>query len=1064
MKFSQKELIQIVEKSSTLYERISTKFIPHTIQDHHLIDTRLEKWCHVIAKGNKEKFKKYLEWQGVDVGKICNAVGAVNIADEQSLPGWTETLKQVIESAASSFEHVNSGNCSVLDPDEPLPFEEILTSFINVARTKLINRVGSNYQILSEDSHISLERSLLQRLATFSSLALELEFSVFRSFRKFGLFFRSENFQAKISKKKYTEFIKGLLQERLPAFFLEYSVLAKIMAIVTDFWVDSIEEFILRLVSDWSQIQKTFQENIDLGQVIAVKCSLSDPHNCGRSVIGIKFTSGLKLIYKPRDLSLEEAYFDLLSWLNNKGIYLSFKLLKVINHSTHGWVEFAETLPCQDYQETKRYYQRMGMLLGILYILRGTDCHYENLVVCGEHPVLIDMETLLHHRVWAVEPDADSSALANESLNDSVIGTHLLPRWEVNAEGQSYDLSPLRIIDEQENSYHSLQWQNINTDEMALVNKEVTTRQQPVQTTNHKANDYIEEIVDGFQQIYGFFEQHKEELLTAEYPLAKFTHQKVRLVFRNTRTYDTILRKSLDPKFLRDGADHSIELDVLGRAFILSDTKKPNWVLLKSERQAFEQFDIPYFTAYSHSNSLLISSQEIIENFFNETSFDAVISRLKQLNQADLNQQISFIRGSIYSCTPKEPHTTFIPKNWALDLNTVVPLTKEAMVQQAVMIAQKLKKQAIISVNGSATWFGMKYIRQARRFQLQPLGHNLYDGSCGIALFLAALGFVTGNSEFHDLALGTLHPLRKIFANLSPEYQQQITKETAIGGVTGLSSIIYGLVQISQLLKNTDLIKDAQRIAWLIEPQFNTTKQQKLDIVNDIIAAILSLLVLYEITGDPTVLMKATTWGEYLLNNYDYLSDQELIAGFAHNTVGIAYPMLRLYVLNQNSVFLEAAKKASSYEHSFLRSQSGNNNWPHGISALNLAHLNSLGILDRSDICQQHKVKLQVNQRFALQEIDNLCCGNFSFLEALIVASQQMIEPEFLNLAYKYATLILTRSEKEDCFRLLPNLHKNVYHPGFFQGTSGIGYELLRLAYPDLLPSVVLWQPAILEK
>jgi lantibiotic modifying enzyme len=31
------------------------------------------------------------------------------------------------------------------------------------------------------------------------------------------------------------------------------------------------------------------------------------------------------------------------------------------------------------------------------------------------------------------------------------------------------------------------------------------------------------------------------------------------------------------------------------------------------------------------------------------------------------------------------------------------------------------------------------------------------------------------------------------------------------------------------------------------------------------------------------------------------------------------------------------------------------------------------------------------------------------------------------------------------------------YSPGFFQGMSGIGYALLRQAYPDRLPEVLLW-------
>ena len=35
-------------------------------------------------------------------------------------------------------------------------------------------------------------------------------------------------------------------------------------------------------------------------------------------------------------------------------------------------------------------------------------------------------------------------------------------------------------------------------------------------------------------------------------------------------------------------------------------------------------------------------------------------------------------------------------------------------------------------------------------------------------------------------------------------------------------------------------------------------------------------------------------------------------------------------------------------------------------------------------------------------------------------------------------------------------LPRQVDNPGFFQGTAGIGYELLRMARPDLLPSVLV--------
>jgi lantibiotic modifying enzyme len=34
----------------------------------------------------------------------------------------------------------------------------------------------------------------------------------------------------------------------------------------------------------------------------------------------------------------------------------------------------------------------------------------------------------------------------------------------------------------------------------------------------------------------------------------------------------------------------------------------------------------------------------------------------------------------------------------------------------------------------------------------------------------------------------------------------------------------------------------------------------------------------------------------------------------------------------------------------------------------------------------------------------------------------------------------------------------DLHAPGFFQGTSGVGYTLLRLAHPDRLPGVLLFE------
>ena len=73
----------------------------------------------------------------------------------------------------------------------------------------------------------------------------------------------------------------------------------------------------------------------------------------------------------------------------------------------------------------RRFYHRQGALLALLYVLDGTDMHYENLIAVGEQPVLVDVETLFH------PSHAPAGALSRDpayrALLSSVYRTALLP-------------------------------------------------------------------------------------------------------------------------------------------------------------------------------------------------------------------------------------------------------------------------------------------------------------------------------------------------------------------------------------------------------------------------------------------------------------------------------------------------------------------------------------------------------------------------------------------------------------------------------------------------------------
>jgi type 2 lantibiotic biosynthesis protein LanM len=1081
MEVSQQDLIKIVEQASTLTEKLGDRFIPNESQTNEkLIISRLEAWCQVVAQGNPEKFAKRLAWDNLDCKAVGNVLGSVHLADSKQLPVWAETLRSALQ---TDWETVYADASRCLDAEKPIPFEEVYLPFVYVARQKLIAQVGASWQLLSEEVHIRLERQLLLQLVSVCTQSLELEFSLFKALKQSAftlLWGRGQN-TAFNSNQQYQTFVKDLKTGKLLSFFQKYSVLARLVATAMDLWVEEKAEFLQRLALDLPIIQQNFE---DTGQVVAIQLNLSDLHNRGRSVIALTFASGLKLIYKPRGLSLEAVYFNLLAWCNQQKVLLPFKLVKVIDCKTHGWMEFVEHLPCEDEAAAQRYYQRAGMLLCLLYVLQGNDCHQENLIASGEHPVLVDLETLLQPVAEEIDPKTEEAGgaqyEANQQFFDSVLRTGLLPRWEFGLGGKAEDISALGGVGEG-TPVQMQKWQNINTDNMAL---EYEPGIMPAEANTPflngitlSPNDYVDELIDGFRQMYQFLRERQEALLAIDSPLAALAHQKVRFLFRNSQVYADVLSKALNPKFLQHGVDRSIQLDVLSRAFLAGDRKPSIWSLLAVELQALEQMDIPYFVADSSSDALCINPDLIVEGYFKEPSYERMISHLRRLNDADLTQQIAIIRGSFYSRVARGI-TDVTSTNVGLDLDATAPLPPAVLVQSAVEIAKELHARAIRAADGSITWIGMGYLPSAERMQLQPLGYSLYDGVGGVALFLAGLAKITGDAEFRDLALSALQDLRKTLQDTDPNSLRKFPKQIGIGGATGLGSIVYTLVQISQFLDEPELLDIASLGASLIT-QESIASDRQFDTIAGSAGAILGLLSLYQASSDPAVLDQATALGYHLLINRTKSDsgfrawatlEGKLATGFSHGAAGIAYALLRLYKITQETVFLEAAEEAIAYERSLFSPSTGNwqdvrenkptfmTSWCHGAPGIGLGRLGGLSILDTPEIRQEIAAAINTTQQFGLQNLDHLCCGNFGRMEVLLVAASKLSHPELWNTIQKQAAWLVARAKQVGAFYLFPELPGDVYNPGFFQGTAGIGYELLRLAHPESLPSVLLWE------
>src|SRR4029453_16005835 len=102
-----------------------------------------------------------------------------------------------------------------------------------------------------------------------------------------------------------------------------------------------------------------------------------------------------------------------------------FPRLAVLDRGGHGWVEFAEHADCHSADEVRRFYERHGGYLALLYMLNGTDMHCENVLARSEDPIIVDLEALFHP---VLRCDADGSdGPASDDLRRSVVRAGLLP-------------------------------------------------------------------------------------------------------------------------------------------------------------------------------------------------------------------------------------------------------------------------------------------------------------------------------------------------------------------------------------------------------------------------------------------------------------------------------------------------------------------------------------------------------------------------------------------------------------------------------------------------------------
>lgn len=946
--------------------------------------------------------------------------------------------------------------------------------------------------LLTDDAQIALERDLLRRLEGVCIPTLHHEFWLQRMWQPPLLALLEPEAlsepEDESSRDGYIQFVYQLLQpEGLWRFFETYSALARLVVETIETWVDVVREFLGRLAADLKAIRNTFATPVQ--RVERLRAGLSDPHHGGRTVFEVAFDTDLQLIYKPHSLALEQAYQDVVSWVNARSGQLPLMILRLLTRPTHGWVAVVPHQPCQTELEVTRYFTRTGMLMAVLYVLSGRDFHFENLIACGEHPVPVDLEMLFSAPIateLGVVSGTSASACGASALHASVLDSGLLPVGHPQQNG-GFDGSALGSAAAPPALPRSV-WQHVNTDRMALQREPMTmnwaTRPHVVcrgETIQH-AHDHLPAILAGFENMYRFLVRQRDRLLASDGPLSAFRALPTRFVFRPTRIYGRVLETSLAPRLLHEGVDRSIHLEHLGRVHGRDDLGIQRfWPLLREEIEALTRTDIPLFSLSTSGQDLMTAAGATIADCFVQSGEACVRDILVKLSETDLQRQLTYIRLALYTKQFRPPSAGAhrAPTRSASPRpQLAAPLTASALLAEAERIAGKLMHMALYDGH-RAHWVALQVDVDSERYYLDFVGNDLYQGSTGIALFFAALWQHTRRPEHRAFAQASLDDMRQ---RLHQGHGASLLT-MGIGGATGLGALIYGLARVSAWLDDAALLTDAQALAALLTDE-QIDQDRQCDVIAGAAGAILGLLALYQATPHAAVLERAIACGRHLVAHQVASEhggrawatlDDKLLTGFSHGAAGIAYALLKLYDATGDAAFLQAAQDGMAYEHSVFVPEAGNwpdfrhehsfmTSWCHGAPGVALARLGGHPILCHAaieqDIARGLDTTLRTVNHAASDALGYLCCGHLGRAEILHRGGELLANQAMQQAGRDLVLAVVHAAQQPGSYTLLPGSPPDAAPPGFFLGLAGIGYTCLRFAQHDgeRLPLVLLWE------
>ncbi len=363
------------------------------------------------------------------------------------------------------------------------------------------------------------------------------------------------------------------------------------------------------------------------------------------------------------------------------------------------------------------------------------------------------------------------------------------------------------------------------------------------------------------------------------------------------------------------------------------------------------------------------------------------------------------------------------------------------------------------------------------------LGPDVYDGTSGIALFLAEAATVLDDETMRRTAVGAARQAAGVVAAQDP------STDRPAGFYCGSTGAAFVAARVGRLSGCGELLEAAARAADRGGP---AARSGVADLVAGHAGRVVGLLALAGTLGDTDLVAAAARAGDALIDRavrsarggWSWPSPapprSSGLTGLSHGAAGIAYALVELYAATGDSRYRDAALQAFAYENRWFSPADQNwldlryagarrstaprvfrRGWCHGAPGIALSRVRAHEVLDEAELLADARAGLTTTLHAVRADLAegsddfSLCHGTAGLADVLLLGLQAVGERaqdvrRVVESAVEAASPNVTGERPWPCAG-----QAGGGGPGLLLGAAGIGYLHLRLLRDDL-PSVLL--------